>query len=98
MENDDINEEFKQFSDNRTYTISGSKINSLSQSEIYSMYFKLGMKRLNSSFFLDGINYDTFDIEQFNNLNEYYILLNLLKLMFVFSSFFLENFDKILKI
>ena len=30
--NDDINEEFKQFSDNRTYTISGSKINSLSQS------------------------------------------------------------------
>ena len=32
MENDDINEEFKQFSDNRTYTISGSKINSLSQS------------------------------------------------------------------
>ena len=33
MENDDINEEFKQFSDNRTYTISGSKINSLSQSE-----------------------------------------------------------------
>ena len=52
MENDDINEEFKQFSDNRTYTISGSKINSLSQSEIYSMYFKLGIKRLNSSFFL----------------------------------------------
>ena len=32
MENDDINEELKQFSDNRTYTISGSKINSLSQS------------------------------------------------------------------
>ena len=51
MENDDINEELKQFSDNRTYTISGSKINSLSQSEIYSMYFKLGIKRLNSSFF-----------------------------------------------
>ena len=52
MENDYINEELKQFSDNRTYTISGSKINSLSQSEIYSMYFKLGIKRLNSSFFL----------------------------------------------
>ena len=26
MENDDINEELKQFSDNRTYTISGSKL------------------------------------------------------------------------
>ena len=79
MENDDINEELKQFSDNRTYTISGSKINSLSQSEIYSMYFKLGMKRLNSSFFLDGINYDTFDLEQFNNLNEYYNIIESFK-------------------
>ena len=51
MENDETNSKIKQFSDNRTYTISGSKINSLSQSEIYSMYFKLGTKRLNSSFF-----------------------------------------------
>ncbi len=89
MENDDINEELKQFSDNRTYTISGSKINSLSQSEIYSMYFKLGMKRLNSSFFLDGINYDTFDLEQFNNLNEYYNIIESFKAdVSVFSSFF----------
>ena len=93
MENDDINEEFKQFSDNRTYTISGSKINSLSQSEIYSMYFKLGMKRLNSSFFLDGINYDTFDLEQFNNLNEYYNIIDSFKAdVSVFSSFFFGKF------
>ena len=89
MENDETNSKIKQFSDNRTYTISGSKINSLSQSEIYSMYFKLGMKRLNSSFFLDGINYDTFDIEQFNNLNEYYDIIETFKAdVSVFSSFF----------
>ena len=95
MENDDINEELKQFSNNRNYTISGSKINSLSQSEIYSMYFKLGMKRLNSSFFLDGINYDTFDLEQFNNLNEYYNIIESFKAdVSVFNSFFWKIFTK----
>ena len=53
------------------------------------MYFKLGIKRLNSSFFLDGINYDTFDLEQFNNLNEYYNIIESFKTdVGVFSSFF----------
>ena len=42
------------------------------------MYFKLGIKRLNSSF-LDGIYYDTFDLEQFNNLNEYYNIIESFK-------------------
>ena len=62
------------------------------------MYFKLGIKRLNSSF-LDGNYYDTFDLEQFNNLNEYYNIIESFKAdVSVFSSFFfLENFDKILK-
>ena len=53
------------------------------------MYFKLGIKRLNSSFFIDGIYYDTFDLEQFNNLNEYYNIIKSFKAdVSVFSSFY----------
>ena len=57
------------------------------------MYFKLGIKRLNSSFFLDGIYYDTFDLQQFNHLNEYYNIIESFKAdVSVFSSFFFSKF------
>ena len=74
MENSTKNamENFKKFSDNLTFLVTSSSINAISISETFQKYFSFGMKRNNALFFFDGQNYETFDVELFNQIEKYY--------------------------
>ena len=80
MENSTKNamENFKKFSDNSTFLVTSSSINAISLSENFQKYFNFGMKRNNSLFFFDGQNYETFDVELFNQIEKYYTTIKII--------------------
>ena len=68
-----------KYSDNSTYVISQNSIVTIALSDLLTSYFTLGIKRNNYLFYSTGINFDTFDIDMFNQSEDYFTVQNFFK-------------------
>ena len=68
-----------KYSDNSTYVISQNSIVTIALSDLLTSYFTLGIKRNNYLFYSTGINFDTFDIDMFNQSEDYFTIQNFFK-------------------
>lgn len=81
-----------KYSDNSTYVVSQNSIVTIALSDLLTSYFTLGIKRNNYLFYSTGINYDTFDIDMFNQSEDYFTIQNFFKEnLRVFSSMLFYN-------
>lgn len=76
-----VEEQSFRFSDNKTYVISQNAIASISIGEEFNNFFIYGMKEKNSNYFINGKNFDIFNLDFLAKPEDNYII----------QTFFTEN-------
>ena len=61
-----------KYSDNETYVVTISDFTNIDQSEILNNFYRYTHKRKNNLFYSQGLNYDTFDLNLFNDTEKYF--------------------------
>ena len=61
-----------KYSDNETYVVTISDFTNIDQSEILNNFYRYTHKRKNNLFYSQGLNYDTFDLNLFNDTEKHF--------------------------